>query len=86
VGISGGLFALVGALLVAGLRHRRMLPPPMRRMLVRAPVEIIVLNLGLGMALPMIDNAAHLGGLAGGVLLGLGLGLRREVREALSAR
>jgi rhomboid protease GluP len=84
VGISGGLFALVGALLVVGLRHRRSLPPPARRMLVRAPVEIIVLNAGLGFALPMIDNAAHLGGLAGGVLLGLALGLRPEVRAALA--
>jgi membrane associated rhomboid family serine protease len=85
VGISGGLFALVGALLVVGLRHRRTLPPPARRMLVRAPLEIIVLNAGLGFALPMIDNAAHLGGLAGGVLLGLALGLRPEVREAITA-
>ena len=67
VGISGGLFALVGALLAVGLRHRRALPPPARRMLVRAPIEIIVLNLALGLALPIIDNAAHLGGLAGGV-------------------
>lgn len=84
VGISGGLFALVGALLVIGLRHRKTLPPPARRMLVRAPVEIIVLNAGLGFALPMIDNAAHLGGLAGGVLLGLATGLRPEVRAALT--
>jgi rhomboid protease GluP len=83
VGISGGLFALVGALLVVGLRHRRELPPGARRSLVRAPIEIIVLNVALGLALPFIDNAAHLGGLAGGVLLGLGAGLRPEVAAAL---
>jgi membrane associated rhomboid family serine protease len=83
VGISGGLFALVGALLVAGLRHRRALPPPARRVLVRAPLEIIVLNVALGLALPMIDNAAHLGGLAGGILLGLLLDVRIEVRATL---
>jgi rhomboid protease GluP len=71
VGISGGLFALVGVLLAVGLRHRRALPPPARRMLVRAPLEIIVLNLALGFAIPVIDNAAHLGGLAAGLLLGL---------------
>lgn len=86
VGISGGLFGLVGAILVTGLRHRRTLPPPARRMLVRAPVEIIVLNLGLGAAVPMIDNAAHLGGLAGGIVLGLALGLRPAVRAALAAQ
>src|SRR6266542_1360506 len=80
VGISGGLFALVGALLAVGLRHRRVLPSPARRMLVRAPIEIIILNIALGLALPIIDNAAHLGGLAGGILLGLALGVRPEVR------
>ncbi|HEX9307720.1 MAG TPA: rhomboid family intramembrane serine protease [Anaeromyxobacter sp.] len=85
VGISGGLFALVGALLAVGLRHRRTLPAPARRMLVRAPIEIIVLNVALGLALPIIDNAAHLGGLAGGILLGLALGVRPEVRGAFRA-
>ncbi|HEX9399492.1 MAG TPA: rhomboid family intramembrane serine protease [Anaeromyxobacter sp.] len=85
VGISGGLFALVGALLAVGLRHRRVLPSPARRMLVRAPIEIIILNIALGLALPIIDNAAHLGGLAGGILLGLALGVRPEIRASLGA-
>jgi membrane associated rhomboid family serine protease len=83
VGISGGLFALVGALLVVGVRHRRALPPPARRMLVRAPLEIIVLNVALGLVLPVIDDAAHLGGLAAGLLLGLALGVPPRVAEAL---
>jgi membrane associated rhomboid family serine protease len=83
VGISGGLFAIVGAILAAGLRLRRTLPPPARRMLVRAPVEIIVLNLALGLALPIVDNTAHVGGLVSGVLLGLALGVRPEIRVAL---
>jgi membrane associated rhomboid family serine protease len=85
VGISGGLFAIVGALLAVGLRHRRQLPPPARRMLVRAPVEIIVLNLALGWSLSIVDNTAHVGGLVGGVLLGLALDVRPEIREALGA-
>ena len=83
VGISGGLFAIVGALLAAGLRLRRVLPSPARRMLVRAPVEIIVLNLALGLAVPIVDNTAHVGGLVSGVLLGLALGVRPEIRAAL---
>lgn len=86
VGISGGVFALVGALLAVGLRNRRLLPPPLRSMLVRGPVEAIVLNVALGFALPFIDNAGHLGGLAGGVALGLVLGLRPELRVALAGR
>jgi rhomboid protease GluP len=85
VGISGGIFALVGSLLAVGLRHRRRLPPPVRRMLVRGPIEVIVLNVALGLALPIIDNAAHLGGLATGFGLALVLSVRPEVREALGA-
>jgi membrane associated rhomboid family serine protease len=84
VGISGGLFGLVGAMLAVGLRHRRRLPPPVRRMLVRGPVEVIVLNLALGFAVRFIDNAAHLGGLVTGFLLAFALPLRPEVRAALA--
>jgi rhomboid protease GluP len=84
VGISGGLFGLVGAMLAVGLRHRRRLPPPVRRMLVRGPIEVIVLNLALGLALPIIDNAAHLGGLVTGFLLAFALALRPEVRAVLA--
>ncbi len=83
VGISGGLFALVGAMLAVGLRHRRKLPPHVRRMLVRGPIEVIVLNVLLGLALPIIDNAAHLGGLATGFALAFALAVRPEVRAAL---
>ncbi len=86
VGISGGLFALVGALLAVGLRHRRGLPPPARRMLVRAPVEIIVLNLALGLAIPVIDNSAHVGGLVAGFLLGLVVRVHPAVGETLRPR
>jgi len=83
VGISGGLFALVGAMLAVGLRHRRRLPPPVRRMLVRGPIEVIVLNVALGFAVRFIDNAAHLGGLATGFALAFALSLRPEVRAVL---
>ncbi len=83
VGISGGLFGLVGAMLAVGLRHRRRLPPPVRRMLVRGPIEVIVLNLALGFAVRFIDNSAHLGGLVTGFALAVVIPLRPEVRRAL---
>jgi rhomboid protease GluP len=38
----------------------------------------VALNLLLGSISSGIDNAAHLGGLATGVLLGLGLGLAKS--------
>lgn len=83
VGISGGVFGLVGALLAVGVRYRRRLPPPLRGMLVRGPLEAIILNLALGLSLPFIDNAAHLGGLAGGFALALVLGPRPALVAAL---
>ncbi len=86
VGISGGLFGLVGAMLALGLRHRRRLTPPVKRILLRAPVEVIVLNLALGLALPIIDNSAHLGGLVTGFALALLLPARPEVDAALQGR
>jgi membrane associated rhomboid family serine protease len=52
-------------------------------MLVRGPIEVIVLNLALGFAVRFIDNSAHLGGLATGFLLALALPVRPEVRRAL---
>ncbi len=86
VGISGGLFGLVGAMLALGLRHRRRLTPPVKRMLVRAPLEVIVLNLALGLALPIIDNSAHLGGLVTGFALAFLLPPRPEVEAVLQGR
>jgi rhomboid protease GluP len=83
VGISGGLFGLVGAMLAVGLRNRRRLPPPVKRMLVRGPIEVIVLNLALGFAVRFIDNSAHIGGLATGFLLGLAIPVRPEIQRAL---
>lgn len=86
VGISGGLFALVGAMLAQGLRHWRRLGPGARRLFLRGPIEIVVLNVGMGLALPFIDNAGHLGGLAGGLVLGAFLGLSPGAEAMLTGR
>lgn len=83
VGISGGLFGLVGALLAQGLRYWRRLSPEGRKMFLRGPIEIVLLNLALGFALPSIDNSAHLGGLAGGLVIGLVAGFPPDVRALL---
>jgi rhomboid protease GluP len=83
VGASGGVFALVGALLAFGLRHRRALPEPARRRLVRDMIWIVGVNLVLGQSIPYIDNSAHVGGLVGGLLLGLLLPPGPETRSLL---
>jgi rhomboid protease GluP len=81
VGASGGIFALVGALLVVGLRGRGVLPEPIRRKLMRDMAWIAAVNLALGFTIPYVDNAAHLGGLAAGAVLGALLGPAPEVRR-----
>jgi membrane associated rhomboid family serine protease len=68
VGASGGIMGLVGFLAVLGYRRRRVLP----RGFMKSISLSIALTAGAGLvAYQLVDNAAHLGGLVGGVALGL---------------
>lgn len=71
VGASGAVFGVFGALLGFLLRRRHLLPVEMLRPLRRGVVTVVVLNVLFGFVAPGIDNAAHLGGLAGGLASGL---------------
>jgi rhomboid protease GluP len=86
VGASGGVFALVGALLVLGLRSRGTLSEAFRRRLVRDMVFVVGVNLVFGFTVAFVDNAAHLGGLVAGALLGAAAGFGPELRRAIEAR
>lgn len=77
LGASAGLFALLGLLLAFALRERERLHPLARRAMVRELVTVAALNLALGLAIPFVDNAAHVGGFAGGLALGYALRARR---------
>ena len=67
VGASGGLLGMLGFLLVASLRR----PDAFPRWFVRNSVQNVVWIALLGVAgFAFIDNAAHLGGLLGGALMG----------------
>ncbi|MBL92445.1 MAG: hypothetical protein CMH56_11620 [Myxococcales bacterium] len=70
VGASGGLFGLIGGLLVLSFfaRHETI----GFRLFIELLV-VIALNLVIGGMFPIIDNAAHLGGLIIGIILGAGL-------------
>lgn len=69
-GASGALFGLLGALLVFGFRFRSELPGVFRRAFSpRGLVPVLVLNLFITFAIPVIDKGAHLGGLAAGAAL-----------------
>ena len=69
VGASGAVFGLFGLLLSAGRIHHPV--DKQSRALVSQLGMLIVINLAFGFALPGIDNAAHLGGLAAGLWLGV---------------
>ena len=67
VGASGAIMGLIGFLFVMGYRRRRVLP----RGFMKSISFSIALTAGAGLvAHQVVDNAAHLGGMLGGALLG----------------
>ncbi len=71
VGVSGGVFGLMGALVAYGFRHRRALPEELRSLFGRQLYPWVALNLLLGLPLAgVVDNFAHVGGLVAGAMLG----------------
>ena len=71
LGASAGLFALLGVLLGYAFRERERLVPASRRAMIQEILTVAGMNLALGFMVPFVDNAAHLGGFAGGLALGI---------------
>lgn len=67
IGASGGLMGLLGFITAAAYFHRATYPHKYFRQLIEGILSVGLFGL-LGFA--FIDNAAHLGGLVGGLLLG----------------
>ena len=72
LGASGAIFGLFGSLLYFGYHYRVYLGNVIRSQV----VPIILFNLFLGFMLSGIDNAAHIGGLVGGLLITMALGIK----------
>lgn len=70
-GASGAIFGLYGALLVALWRERHYLHPREFAWLFWGAAAFSVAVMAFGLLVPGIDNAAHIGGLVTGTLLGL---------------
>lgn len=70
VGASGAIFGFFGLLFTASRLHLPMLDRRGRALISQVGM-LIVVNILIGFALPGIDNIAHIGGLATGVLLGV---------------
>ncbi|NJN46821.1 MAG: rhomboid family intramembrane serine protease [Candidatus Competibacteraceae bacterium] len=73
VGASGAIFGVYGALLAYLLIRRHTLPPFITRYLLVIAALFISVSMSYGLFQPGIDNAAHVGGLLGGFLLGIPL-------------
>lgn len=69
-GASGAVFALLGAAVVLGLRHRAAMRPDDRTLYGPVLGGLLVANLVLSFLLPFIDASSHLGGLAVGLVVG----------------
>ncbi len=73
-GASGAVFGLFGALLYFGYNYRAYLG----NVLIRQILPVIILNIFIGFVTPGINNAAHLGGLMGGILLSYSTGIKNK--------
>lgn len=82
VGASGALFGLIGVLFVFGIKFRRELPEGFKRAFGTGMLPTILLNIAIGFIIPVIDNAAHIGGLVAGALLALVVGYKRPGERA----
>ena len=74
LGASGAIFGLMGCLLYFGYHYRLYLGS----VLLSQIVPVILLNLFLGFSFSGIDNAAHIGGLIGGLFISMALGLSKK--------
>ncbi len=66
VGASGAIFGLAGAIFASGLKYRN----TSLNQIGMSLLPFIVINLLIGALSPAIDNAAHVGGVLSGMLLG----------------
>lgn len=68
VGASGAIFGLYGFFLA--LLTTSLFKPEFRTLFLRNTLGFVVINVAIGFLIGPIDNAAHLGGLASGFVLG----------------
>jgi len=72
VGASGAIFGLMGALVYFGYHYRVYLETVIKSQI----LPLIALNIFIGFAVEGIDNAAHIGGLIGGLLSTIAVGIK----------
>lgn len=78
LGASGAIFGLMGALVYFGYHFRLYLDAALRTQI----VPLIILNLAIGFIVPNIDNAAHIGGLIGGLFMAMAVGVANKQEKS----
>jgi len=78
VGASGAIFGLLGSLLYFGYHYRIYLESVIKSQI----IPLIVLNLMLGFIMSGVDNAAHIGGLIGGIFATMAVGIKHKSTNA----
>jgi rhomboid protease GluP len=82
VGASGAIFGIIGGLLAFIRRPDSGVPPTIVKDLRGSLSGFLLFNIAAGLVYPHTDNAAHIGGLAGGYLAGLLLARSLHVPNA----
>ena len=77
LGASGAIFGLFGSLLYFGYHYRLYLGNVLKSQI----IPLILFNLILGFLNSGIDNAAHIGGLIGGLLLSMAVGIKYKTNK-----
>ena len=77
-GASGAIFGLLGALLYFGYYYRGYIG----NQVIGQIIPVIIINLVIGFITPGISNAAHIGGLIGGIAVSFMLGINDKSDKA----
>ena len=77
IGASGAIFGLLGSFLYFGYHFRLFLGSVLKSQI----IPLILINLFIGFTIPGIDNAAHIGGLIGGLLASMATGIRGKTSK-----
>lgn len=76
-GASGAIFGLLGSLLYFGYNYRVYLGTVLKSQI----IPLILINLIFGFMVSGINNAAHIGGLIGGILITMSLGIKYKSKK-----
>lgn len=74
IGASGAIFGLMGALVYFGTQYRVYLGSIFNNQI----IPLILINILFGFMVTGVDNAAHIGGLIGGVLIAMATGIQQK--------